>query len=120
MVQDLKMTSDGDLDCSELGLQLVDGAMRVSQQIRTRLRTFYGEWEFDLDRGVPWLQRILAIKGVNLNDVDAVLRAQILDVADVLDIITFSISLNTVTRTATIAARVSTTFGIAVVEGVFP
>ena len=117
---DLKLTDDGDLDCSEHGLHLVDGALRVAQQVRTRLRTFMGEWEFDLDAGVPWFQRILAIKAVNLNDVDNVLRTQILDVQDVLAVVAFSQELNRETRELFITAKISTTFGIAVVEGVFP
>lgn len=115
---DLKLTEDGDLDCSEHGIHLIDGAPRVAQQVRTRLRTFMGEWEFDLDAGVPWFQRILAIKGVNLNDVEAVLRQHILDVADVLGILEFSMTFTD--RELTIRAKISTTFGVAQVEGVFP
>ncbi len=117
---DLLLTADGDLDCSEHGLHLVGGAARVAQQVRTRLRTFLGEWEFDLDAGVPWFQRILALKGVNLNDVDSVLRTQILDVQDVLGIVAFSMNFDNTTRTLTITAKITTTFGVAVVEGTFP
>ncbi len=117
---DIKLTADGDLDCSELGLQLIDGSPRVAQQVRTRLRTFLGEWEFDLEAGVPWYQNILGIKGVNLNDVENRLRAQVLDVADVLAIVSFSTAFNASLRTLTISARITTTFGLISVEGNFP
>ena len=117
---DLKLTANGDLDCSNLGVTLVDGSARVAQQIQTRLRTWLGEWEFDLDAGVPWVQRILAIKGVNLTDVETILRTQILDVDDALAILEFSMTFDTVTRNMQIRAKVSTTFGAVAVEGVFP
>ncbi len=117
---DLKLTADGDLDCSEHGLHLVDSALRVAQQVRTSLRTFLGEWEFDLDAGVPWFQQILALKGVNLNDVDSIIKTQIRDVEDVLDIIAFSMAFDSAARSLTITAKITTTFGVAVVEGIFP
>lgn len=119
-MKDLQLTADGDLDVSELGLHLVDGAARVGQQVRTRLRTFLGEWEFDLDAGVPWYQRIVGIKGVNLNDVEAVLKAQILDVADVASVLEFSMTFNSSTRSLAIRSKISTTFGAVQVEGNFP
>lgn len=119
-MKDLLMTDDGDLDVSELGLHLVDGAQRVAQQVRTRLRTFLGEWEFDLDAGVPWYQRIIGIKAVSLNDVDAVLKAQILDVADVEAILEFSMTFNSSARSLAIRSKISTTFGAVQVEGNFP
>jgi hypothetical protein len=119
-LKDLGLTDDGDLACSELGVTLVDGAARVAQQVRTRLRTWLGEWEFDLDAGVPWLQRILAIKGVNLADVDNVLRDEILDVADVSGILEFSMTFDKEARNMEIRAKISTTFGAVAVEGAFP
>ncbi len=87
---DIKLTSDGDLDCSALGIQLVDGRPRVEQQVRTKLRIMLGEWEFDLDAGVDWFGRILGIKGVNLTDVENLIREAILAVADVRTITAFS------------------------------
>lgn len=117
---DLKLDTAGDLDTSMPGVLLVDGAARVAQQVRTRLRTFKGEWEFDLDAGVPWFERVLAIKGVNLNDVDTVLKTEIQDVADVVSILSFSLTLDHNSRQATITAKINTTFGQAVVEDQFP
>lgn len=117
---DLKMTADGDLDCSRLDFQLVAGPERVAQQVRTRLRTFLGEWEFDLDAGTPWLQRIIGIKGVNLNDVENELRTQILSVFGVLAVVSLSMEFDKDERTLTLNGKISTTDGIVAVEGVFP
>lgn len=117
---DLKLTDDGDLDVSELGIHLIDGAPRVAQQVRTRLRTMLGEWEFDLDEGVPWFQRILGTKAANLNDIDALLKAQILDVADTIAVLEFSMTLDRDSRLLTINAKISTTFGVVQIEGNFP
>lgn len=117
---DLKLTSNGDLDCTELGVHLIDDAPRVAQQVQTCLRTFLGEWEFDLEAGVPWFQRILGMKIVNLNDVDNVLRTAILAVDDVVSILEFSMTLNTSTRNLSINSKINTTFGVVQVEGTFP
>jgi len=119
-MDDLKLTADGDLDCSSLGLQLVTGPDRVAQQVTMRMRTFLGEWEFDLDAGVPWYQKIIGIKGVNLNEVDSVIRSQILSVKDVLSILSFSMDFDSTTRTLEINTKINTTFGVVVVEGSFP
>lgn len=119
-MKDLLLTAAGDLDCSALGVQLVGGAARVAQQVRTRLRTFLGEWEFDLDAGVPWFQRILGIKGVNLNDVEDIIKTQILSVADVKSISAIKMTFNGTTRKLSITSKVDTNFGTVQVEGVFP
>lgn len=119
-MKDLKLTGDGDLDTSGHGITLIDGAERVGQQVRTCLRVFFGEWEFDLDQGVPWFQTILAHKETSLNDVDNRLRAAILGVTDVLSVLSFSMNFNRNTRILTIIAKINTTFGVIVVEGSFP
>jgi hypothetical protein len=116
----LKLTSDGDLDCSRHTVVLIDGVDRVSQQVLTTLKTFLGEWEFDLDAGVPWFQRIVGIKGVNLNDVQNVLTAAILAVPDVTAVTSFVVDFNRDLRQAHITAKIKTTFGATQVEGLFP
>jgi len=119
-MKDLKLTFDGDLDCSGLNLSLIDEGERVAQQASVRMRTFLGEWEFDLDAGVPWYQKIIGIKGVNLNEVDSVIRSQILSVKDVLSILSLSMEFDSATRTLEINTKINTTFGVVVVEGNFP
>lgn len=116
----LKLTSDGDLDVSELGIHLIDGPARVAQQVQTRLRTFLGEWEFDLEAGTPWFQSILGIKGVNMNEVESLLKKQILDVADTVAVLAFSMSFNQAARTLSITGKISTAFGVVAVDGIFP
>jgi hypothetical protein len=77
---DLKMTSDGDLDCSAYDLKFVSGVERVAQQVTILLRSFLGEWFLDLDYGVPWFQNIIGVKPVNIDEVTNILRARILTV----------------------------------------
>jgi hypothetical protein len=117
---DIKMTFGGDMDCSGLGIQLVDGRARVEQQVRTKLRIMLGEWEFDLDEGVDWFGRILGIKGINLTDVESLIREAILAVADVRTITAFSMAFDRETRNLSINAKINTTFGVTQVEGMFP
>lgn len=119
-VTDLKLTAAGDLDCSLPGLQLVDGVARVAQQVRTALRVLLGEWEFDLDAGVPWFQSILGIKAVNLNDVERLLKDAMLAVDDVVSVASFDMSFSAGSRQLTIAATLTTTFGDTQVEETFP
>lgn len=116
----LLLTADGDIDTSGHGLTLVDGGRRVAQQVQTALRVFLGEWDFDLDQGIPWLQRILARKDVNLTDVENILREKILAVADVKSITAWAMTWDTQARKLTINAKLDTAFGPVGVEGVFP
>ncbi len=54
------------------------------------------------------------------DELDAIIKAQILDVADTLAVLQFTMNLNGDTRTLTIHAKISTTFGVVQVEGNFP
>jgi hypothetical protein len=77
----------------------LDGAERVAQAIGIRLRAWLGEWFLDATHGVPYVDEILG-KGRRPEMVEAVLRAQILSVAGVQSIQSFSLSLNAQARTA--------------------
>jgi hypothetical protein len=76
----------------------LDGAERVAQAIGIRLRTWLGEWFLDATHGVPYVDEVLG-KGRRPEMVEAVLRAQILSVAGVRGIQSFSLSLNAQART---------------------
>lgn len=77
----------------------LDGAQRVSQAIGIRLRCWLGEWFLDTSHGVPYLDEVLG-KGRRPEIIEAVLRAQILDVAGVLSIEEFTLAIDAQSRTA--------------------
>jgi hypothetical protein len=59
VVGDLALTSDG------RDIQLVWGAKKVLQRIRTRAQIFKGSWRYDRQLGMPYFQEIL-VAGANL------------------------------------------------------
>jgi hypothetical protein len=84
-----------------LNLTALDGAARVGQSIGIRLRTWRGEWFLDNAHGVPYLEEILG-KVRQAEIIEAILRAQILDVQSVQAVETFALGLNPQTRAATV------------------
>jgi hypothetical protein len=99
-----------------LPLRPVTGAALVAQRIGIRLRCWLGEWFLDTRHGVPYLGGVLG-KQPRLEMVEATLRAQILDVAGVRSIVSFSLSLDSRTRVARVAFVADTAEGSA--EGDF-
>lgn len=57
---------------------ILEGIEAIRQTVLSRLRTFYGEVFTDTTKGVPWIQKILAIKGVDSADVGGILRREVL------------------------------------------
>lgn len=95
-----------------LPIRPLDGAERVAQSIGIRLRTWLGEWFLDTTHGVPYLERVLG-KAPRPEIVEAILRAQILDVASVRSIKSFSLKIDNSTRIATVDFVADTFEGIA-------
>ena len=119
-MKDLLLTSVGDLDVSAFDLHLVDGALRVGQQVQVTLRAFLGEYDFDLGFGVPWRQRILGVMPANPRDAQDVVQAAILGVLDVTGINAFSGTFDRGTRGLSLSAGLDTSFGPVAVTGSFP
>lgn len=71
---------------------------RVAQACNVRLRWWLGEWFLDRSRGVPYLTKLLK-KGVGEGTVRAVLRKELLSVADVAQVARMDLSLDKRTRT---------------------
>lgn len=95
-----------------LPIRPVTGAERVAQSVGIRLRAWLGEWFLDLNHGVPYIQQIMG-KGVRPEIVEAILRAQILDVRGVKSIKTFNIEINNQTRSAAVRFEVVSAEGLA-------
>lgn len=77
MALDLALSRDHDLDVGLLGeLSFIDGAERISQQVKVTLLAFLGEWFLDTSFGVAYFESIL-VKSPDRASIEAVLRARI-------------------------------------------
>jgi len=111
-INDLKI----DLDTSDLVLEnydfaLVDDNERVRQQLHIRLLTFQGEWYLNTNFGVPYFENILG-KQIDRALIESVIKAEIMKVADVLEITSFEMEIDASVRSLTVEFSVMTTFGV--------
>ena len=105
---DLLMTPDGDLDLSTNDMQLVTGSAEIAQHLRIRLKFFLGEWFLDTRLGVPYIQQILR-KRPQLAVVQDILRRTVLSTPGIIEILSFSFELDSVTRRLTVDLRAQIT-----------
>ena len=111
-INDLKI----DLDISDLVLEnydfaLVDGNERVRQQMHIHLLTFQGEWYLNTNFGVPYFENVLG-KQIDRALIESVIKAEIMKVADVLEITSFEMEIDASVRSLTVEFSVMTTFGV--------
>ena len=107
---------DNDLVFEDRNLAIVSGTALVAQRLKVVLQLFKGEWFLDADAGIPYFQEILK-KGVDPTNVDAILRAKILDTPDVNRIITYSPTIDAAGRIVFGAVTVDTVYGPVDFEG---
>lgn len=89
------------------------GPAEVAQSVGIRLRAFLGDWFLDTTHGVPYRESILG-KVPRPEIVEALLRAQILDVRGIVGIEAFDLTIDKPTRRADVRFTARTTAGIAV------
>jgi hypothetical protein len=102
------------------------GTHPVLQNIRQALGAFRGEWFMDTTVGVPWFQTIFQ-KGTSKAERDAVLSAAILGAPGVIQLASFSSTVDYATRSMavsfaanTVNGTVATDFSVEYAGGVFP
>ena len=102
---DLKLDTTGDLDVTEGDVTLLEGEDATAQYIRTRLRTFLGEWFLDQRIGVPYFESIL-VKNADVRVIESILRRTIntTDGVDTVENLTFDF--DGVTRKLDITAEI--------------
>ena len=87
-----------------------NGTNPVLQNIIQNLSFFLGEWFLDNTQGIPWFQQIL-VKGTDSAVVDAIIKNTIMATPGVQTLTSYSFSINTAFRTATISFSVLTSTG---------
>lgn len=107
---DLLLTPGGDIDLSTNDAQLVTGSAEIVQHLRIRLKFFLGEYFLNILLGVPYIQQILR-KRPRLAIVQDILRRVVLSTPGVIEILSFSFGLDSVTRRLTVDLRAKITGG---------
>ena len=111
-INDLKIDLDiSDLVLENYDLALVDGNERVRQQMHIHLLTFQGEWYLNTNFGVPYFENVLG-KQIDRALIESVIKAEIMKVADVLEITSFEMEIDASVRSLTVEFSVMTTFGV--------
>ncbi len=87
----------------------------VAQAVLTRLRLWVGEWFADTSDGTGWNQSILGKQSNNLYELT--LRQRVLETSGVLSIEDFQSSLDSQTRTLSVAMTINTIYGLAILDG---
>lgn len=99
-----------DLVIGRQGAERVKGLALTKQLVKCRLLTVLGEWAPDTTLGLPWFDEIM-IKGQRLSVIEGLLRDCILGTDHVLDLLSFNMQLDKVTRTLTVSFEAVSDWG---------
>lgn len=93
-------------------LEMVSDGEEVVQHIQQRLRTYLGEWPYDLSVGVPWFQQILGARSnYQRGFSEQVLKTEILETPGVTRFVYFDFSFNEANRIGAFRFHVDTIYG---------
>lgn len=87
----------------------VEDDSEVVQNLRERLLFIYGEWIYDITKGVPYYEHIL-IDNYNLRTIESILKKEILEHELVNEIVYFSMSLNNLVLNVEFKVKTNTAF----------
>lgn len=118
--RDLLLTLVGhDLDTSGFELHIAEGLDATAQRIKVRLKLFLGEWFLDLLAGIPYYQDIL-VKNPDETAINAIIKEAILSVPTVIELVTYTASLDNARRTFTVTFHCRTEDGTIESDFVLP
>ncbi|MDY4893923.1 MAG: hypothetical protein SO130_11045 [Agathobacter sp.] len=104
---DILLDSNGDLYISKMGDIVLKNS--VAQKIRIRLLWFLGEWRWDPEEGLPYLDKLLT-KNPDIDYFEGLIREIIFNVDEVTEVQDVEIIEDTKTRGATIRYVAKTDF----------
>lgn len=96
--RDLIINSDGKFE-------RITGSNEVVQRIDVALNHYIEEYFINIPNGVPWYEEILGAKGGS-SKISNILRTKILSVPGVVQIVSFRVNYNGVTRAYTVSSSV--------------
>jgi hypothetical protein len=88
----------------------IQGPQEILQNVMINLRIFLGEWFMDNTLGVPWFQQIL-VKNPDQGAIDAIIIKTITDTPGIIQLISYSSTIDTASRGMTIQFKAQTTSG---------
>lgn len=112
---DIELGTNDEVTLVDGDLVLTRGVAATAQQCSLALRSFKGEWVYDLDDGTPWFQDVLGQK-YSEAQIRGVIRNALLGVDTVASVEKLELSFNRGTRNVTINWAVLSSAG-EVVEG---
>lgn len=90
---------------------LVNSPQCVAQAVKTRLGLFQGEWFLDQTDGTPWFTQILSANLKNTMPLyDQAIRTRVLETPGVIEINTYSSSLDPTNRALSVDMTITTQF----------
>lgn len=111
-------TSTHDLVFTNGELTIVSGLDAIAQHVKIRLLFFRGEWELNLDEGVPYWTDILVI-GPDLRAIESLLRQVILGTPGITSIVSFSLEHDRTNRSLEAVFEAITTDGLVLTSADF-
>jgi hypothetical protein len=85
-------------------------------RVKQYIRTFQGEWFMDLNRGLPWFQRILGNKAITNSQAAEAIRTGVLDLDGVTSVKQVDLTTDAVARRMSVALKIVTIYGGADIE----
>lgn len=92
-------------------LTTATGLDAIAQHVKVRLLFFRGEWELNLDEGVPYWDEILVV-GPDLRAIEATLRQVVLGTPGITSITSFALDHDRSARTLAVTFEALTTDGL--------
>jgi hypothetical protein len=111
-------TSTHDIVFTGGELTTVTGLDAIAQHVKIRLLFFKGEWELNLDEGVPYWTDILVV-GPDLRAVESLLRQVVLGTPGISSIVSFSLDHDRSARTLSLLFEAITTDGLVLTSADF-
>lgn len=96
---DILLDSSGDMFVSEKGDIAIENS--VAQKIRIKLLWFEGEWRWNEEEGLPYLDSLL-IKNPDTDYFEGVVRGKIFEVDEVTEVRNVAVTFDKQSRSATI------------------
>ena len=96
---DISLTPDGDLYISPEGDVKLEES--VAQKIRTKLLWFKGEWAWDPDEGMPYMESLF-VKNPDTDFFESLVRAKIFEVEEITEVKDVRVTYDRQTRSAVI------------------
>jgi hypothetical protein len=108
---DVALDNTGDIDVSLGEVRLTSGQQSIEQHLKSRLKTFLGEWFLDERVGVPYYEKVFDRKHPDIQIIKSVFTREILKTPGVSEITDISLQIDTGTRELLVGVSVKSKEG---------